>query len=266
MDGLKSMHIWETMDKPKDASLIDSKLTLQAKTDAINIPYKFKARFCAHGFSQKEGADYDEIFAPVVPRDAIQTILTIAAKFNREIDSIDVTQAYLNDNLHHNIYLKLLEGAEVPAGKIYKLFKSLYGLNQFSQEWHKELDVHLQRLGFFLLLNVPCVYLGGVGELQVIIAIYVDDMLIVLLCRDQIDQAKKVIIDKWKIINNGPAKEFLKIKITQDWEKRVIAKEWIKTQEKMWIPTIHTPSKAPHKFEIDQGLKAKYLVLVGKLL
>ena len=64
------------------------------------------------------------------------------------------------------------------------------------------------------MLNIPCVYLKGTGELQVIITIYVDDMLIVSPQRDQIDQMKRVIIDKWKITNNGPTKEFLKIKIT----------------------------------------------------
>ncbi|KAJ1031484.1 hypothetical protein NDA13_001877 [Ustilago tritici] len=168
MDGLKSMHIWETMDKSKEANLVDSKLVLQVKTDVNNIPYKFKARFCAH--------------------------------------------AYINANLHHNIYLKLPEGAEVPASKVYKLIKSLYGLKQSGWEWHKELDVHLQRLGFFPLLNVPFIYLRGAGKLQVIIAVYIDGMLIVLLGRDQIEQAKKPIINKWKITNNGLAIEFLKIK------------------------------------------------------
>ncbi|KAJ1042856.1 hypothetical protein NDA10_000805 [Ustilago hordei] len=45
MDGLESMHIWETVDWPKDMNLMDSKLVLQVKTDASNVPYKFKARF-----------------------------------------------------------------------------------------------------------------------------------------------------------------------------------------------------------------------------
>ncbi|SYW76147.1 uncharacterized protein UBRO2_01218 [Ustilago bromivora] len=214
MDGLESMHIWETVDWPKDTNLMDLKLVLQVKTDTNDIPYKFKARFCTHGFSQKEGIDLDKVFTPVVPRDAIWTILTITAKFNWEVNSVDVTQAYLNADLHHNIYLKPPEGAEVPAGKVYKLIKSLYGLKQSSREWHKELDTHLQRLGFFPLLNVPCVYLRGAGASQVIITVYVDDMLIVSPQRDQANQAKKAIIDKWKITNNGPAKEFLKIKIT----------------------------------------------------
>ncbi|KAJ1038303.1 hypothetical protein NDA14_001063 [Ustilago hordei] len=132
MDGLESMHIWETVDQPKDTNLMDSKLVLQVKTDTSNVPYKFKARFCACGFSQREGIDFDKIFTPVVPRDAIRTILTIAAKFNWEIDSVDVTQAYLNTDLHHDIYLKPPEGAEVLVGKVYKLVKSLYGLKQSS--------------------------------------------------------------------------------------------------------------------------------------
>ncbi|SYW75361.1 uncharacterized protein UBRO2_00596 [Ustilago bromivora] len=134
MDGLESMQIWETIDRPEGATLVDSKLVLQVKTDANNIPYKFKARFCVHGFSQREGIDYDEIFTPVVPKDAIQMLLTITARFNWEIDSIDVTQAYLNADLHHHIYLKPLEGAEVPAGKVYKLDKSLYRLKQPGRE------------------------------------------------------------------------------------------------------------------------------------
>ncbi|KAJ1038635.1 hypothetical protein NDA14_007769 [Ustilago hordei] len=198
MDGLESMHIWETVDKPNDTKLVDSKLVLQVKTNANNVPYKFKTRFCAHGFSQKKGIDFDEIFTLVVPRDTIQTILTIAARSNWEIDSINVTQAYLKADLHHGIYLKPPEGAEVPDGKVYKLIKSLYGLKQSVREWHKELDTHLQRLGFFPLPNIPCVYLKGAGELQVIIAVYMDNMLIVSPQRDQINQTKRAIIDKWK--------------------------------------------------------------------
>ena len=209
MDGLESMNIWETVDRLEGANLVDSKLVLQVKTDANNIPYKFKARFCAHGFSQREGINYDEIFTPLVPRDAIRTLLVIAARFDWEINSIDVTQAYLNADLHHSIYLKLPEGAEVLASKVYKLIKSLYGLKQSSREWHKELDTHLQCLGFYPLLNIPCVYLRGAGETQVIIVVYVDDMLITLPLQNQINQVKGEIIDKWKITDNGLAKEFV---------------------------------------------------------
>ncbi|SAM85906.1 uncharacterized protein UBRO_15738 [Ustilago bromivora] len=130
MDGLESMNIWEIIDVPERAHLVDSKLVLNVKTDTNGIPYKFKAQFCAHGFSQRKGVDYTEIFTLVVPCNAIQTILVITAKLDWELDSIDVKQAYLNTDLEHNIYLKPPEGANVPPGKVYKLVKSLYGLKQ----------------------------------------------------------------------------------------------------------------------------------------
>ncbi|KAJ1603603.1 hypothetical protein NDA14_004381 [Ustilago hordei] len=94
------------------------------------IPIKYKARFCTRGFSQRPSVDYDKIFAPVVPQDAICTILTVAAWKDWELDSINVTQAYLNTNLHHEVFLKPPEGADIPKGKVYKLIKGLYGLKQ----------------------------------------------------------------------------------------------------------------------------------------
>ncbi|KAJ1038091.1 hypothetical protein NDA10_000401 [Ustilago hordei] len=238
MDGLESMNIWETVDRLEGVNLVDSKLVLQVKTDASNVPYKFKARFCAHGFSQREGIDYDEIFTPVVPRDAIWTLLVITASFDWELNSIDVMQAYLNTELHHHIYLKPPEGAKVPANKVYKLVKSLYGLKQSGREWHMELDTHLQCIGLFPLPNVPCVYLRGAGETQVIIAVYVDNMLIMLLSHDQVDQVKGEIVQKWKITDNRLATEFLKIKLTWDcikWMINLDQQAYIQQIIKEWI-------------------------------
>lgn len=216
MEGLQSMKIWEIADKPHNVHLVDSKLVLNVKTDANGIPYKFKACFCAQGFSQQEGLDYMEIFTPVVPRDTIQTILVITAKFNWELDSIDVQQAYLNAKLEHEIFLKPLAGANVLPRKVYRLNKSLYGLKQSGQEWHKELDLHLRHLGFFPAHGIPCVYLCGAGKTQVVIVIYVNNMLITAPQRSQVDTVKQAIFDKWKIKDNGPMQEFLKIKIVHD--------------------------------------------------
>ncbi|KAJ1576459.1 hypothetical protein NDA12_005322 [Ustilago hordei] len=238
MDGLESMNIWETVDRPEGANLVDSKLVLQVKTDANNIPYKFKAKFCVHGFSQQEGINYNEIFTPVIPRDAIQTLLVIAARFDWELDSIDIMQAYLNAELHHHVYLKLLEGTEVPANKVYKLVKSLYGLKQSSREWHKELDTHQQCIGLFPLANIPCMYSRGTGATQVIISVYVNNMLIMSPSCDQVDQVKREIVQKWKITDNGLATEFLKIKLTQDHIRWMIdLDQWAYIQQiiKEWI-------------------------------
>ncbi|CCF54415.1 hypothetical protein NDA11_004860 [Ustilago hordei] len=222
MEGLESMNIWKVVDMPTNAHLVDLKLVLNVKMDANGVPYKFKAQSCAQGFSQREGVDYMEIFAPIVPHDTIHTVLVIAAKFNWEIDTIDIKQAYLNASLSHDIYLKAPEGVNIAPGKVYKLLKSLYGLKQSKCKWHKELDSHLWYLGFFPSQAVPCVYLKGTGDDQVIITVYVDDMLIAAPRQHQINAVKQVIIKKWQIEDNGPVMEFLKIKIMHNQKDRTI--------------------------------------------
>ncbi|SPC61745.1 uncharacterized protein UHOD_11884 [Ustilago sp. UG-2017b] len=249
MDGLESMQIWETVDRLEGATFVDSKLVLQVKTDANNIPYKFKARFCVCGFSQREGIDYDEIFTPVVPKDAIRTLLAIAARFDWEIDSIDITQAYLNADLHHHIYLKPPEGAEVPLARYTSLSRAYMGSNN--------------RAG------------NGIKNWMHIYSAWVSSHSSMRLAT-QINQIKKAIISKWKITDNGLATEFLKIKITWDWKRRTIdldqrtyikeiVKEWITLQEKTWTPMTHTPPTPPD-FEADRDIKARYPIFVGKLL
>jgi len=277
MDGLEKMGIWQVVDKPPNTHLVDSKLVLTIKMDANMIPTKFKARFCARGFSQREGIDYDEIFAPVVPQDAIRTILALAARLDWELDSIDIAQAYLNADLHHDVYLKPPEGSDVPKGKVYKLIKSLYGLKQSGREWNLELDAHLRTMGFHSLSCAPCVYLRGTGDSRIIIAVYVDDMLITAPSRLAVDEVKTSILNKWKITDNGPAKEFLKIKITRDRPARTITldqrayingiiKEWVPDGGKSWSPMTESLNAAPKGYIPEADLKAKYPMLVGKLM
>ncbi|SPC66580.1 uncharacterized protein UHOD_12349 [Ustilago sp. UG-2017b] len=125
--------------------------------------------------------------------------------------------------------------------------------------------------------GVPCVYLGGTGNEQVTIIVYVDDMLITAPCRLQVDTVKQAIVNKWKIENNGPAKELLKIKIMCDQRNqpidldqqayiKEIINEWIMPDQKTWVPMTKAPTKAPEGLEIKDNLKRKYPILVGKLL
>jgi hypothetical protein len=110
LDGLETMGTWEVVDRPKDTNVVGSKMILKVKTDANMIPIKYKARFVAQGFSQQEGVDFEEIFAPVAPIDTIRCLLTVAAVLDWEVDCIDVVQAYLISKLHHDVYLKPVTG------------------------------------------------------------------------------------------------------------------------------------------------------------
>jgi len=65
----------------------------------------YKARWIARGFTQSWGIDYDETFAPIVHKDNLRTLLTLALNHGLEIHQMDVDTAFLNAELEEEIYI-----------------------------------------------------------------------------------------------------------------------------------------------------------------
>ncbi|GJS67538.1 retrovirus-related pol polyprotein from transposon TNT 1-94 [Tanacetum coccineum] len=96
------------------------------------ITIKDKVRLVAQGYSQEEGIDYDETFAPVAMMEAIRIFLAFATYINFIIFQMDVKSAFLNGKLKEEVYVKQalgFESSEFP-NYVCKLDKSLYGLKQ----------------------------------------------------------------------------------------------------------------------------------------
>jgi hypothetical protein len=71
--------VWEIVPRPKEKIVVTSKWVYKIK-DASDISVdKYKARFVARGFSQKEGEDYDETFSTVARYTSIRAIISLAA-------------------------------------------------------------------------------------------------------------------------------------------------------------------------------------------
>jgi hypothetical protein len=71
--------VWEIVPRPKEKSVATSKWVYKIKHAVDKSMDKYKARFVARGFSQKEGEDYDETFAPVARYTSIRAIISLAA-------------------------------------------------------------------------------------------------------------------------------------------------------------------------------------------
>ena len=54
--------VWDVVPRPKEKSVVSSKWIYKTKHVAEGSIEKYKARFVARGFSQKEGIDYEETF------------------------------------------------------------------------------------------------------------------------------------------------------------------------------------------------------------
>ena len=94
------------MPRPKGKSIVTSRWIYKVKFVADGSIEKHKALFEAGGFSQVEGIDYDERFAPVARYTSIRTIMAIAAEMGWSIHQMDVKTAFLNGILEEKVYIE----------------------------------------------------------------------------------------------------------------------------------------------------------------
>ncbi|GKB58732.1 retrovirus-related pol polyprotein from transposon TNT 1-94 [Tanacetum coccineum] len=66
---------------------------------------RYKARLVAKGYTQKEGVDYKETFSPVSRKDSLRIIMALVAHFDLELHQMDVKIAFLNGDLHEDVYM-----------------------------------------------------------------------------------------------------------------------------------------------------------------
>ena len=89
-----------------------------------------KARLVAQGYTQIEGIDFDETFAPVARLESIRLLLSIACIKGFKLYQMDVKSAFLNGILNEEAYVEHSKGFEDPhlPNHVFKLKKALYGL------------------------------------------------------------------------------------------------------------------------------------------
>ena len=88
--------VWEIVPRPKDKSVVSSKWIFKTKHSADGSIKKYKAIFLAHGFSQKEGINYEETFSPVSRYTSIRTIISLESNTKRKLHQMDVKTTFLN--------------------------------------------------------------------------------------------------------------------------------------------------------------------------
>ena len=70
--------MWTLVSRSKDTNVIGTKWVFKNKTDTTGNITRNKARLVAQGYTQIEGIDFDETFAPIARIKSIRLLLAVA--------------------------------------------------------------------------------------------------------------------------------------------------------------------------------------------
>lgn len=212
-DSLKKNNTWTECVLPVGRKAISCKWVFKLKRKSDGDIDKYKARLVAMGFSQTQGFDYNETYAPVAKLTTLRILLSIAAQMDLKVHQMDVKGAFLNGDLSEEIFMELPEGFK-KGNTVCKLNKSLYGLKQASFSWNQKFNQFMLGIGFKRCMKDRCLYVKD--GIKCYVLLYVDDLLI--SCTDQqiIDNIKGLLHKEFDMTNIGKVKTYLGVHIEHD--------------------------------------------------
>nr|GEZ80914.1 hypothetical protein [Tanacetum cinerariifolium] len=105
LDQFARLKVWRLVPRPEGKSVIKTKWIFKNKKDESNLVIRIIARLVAVGYSQQEGIDYDETFAPVARIKAIRLFLAYATHKDFTVYQMDVKTTFLNGILKEEVYV-----------------------------------------------------------------------------------------------------------------------------------------------------------------
>ena len=143
-------NVWTLVPRSKGEHIIGTKWIFRNKIDEEGNVIHNKAQLVAQGYSQMEGVDYDEAFAPVACMESIKILLALACHLKFKLYQMDVKIAFLNGLLKEDVYVAQPKGFIDPhfPNHVLYLKKALYGLKHALRAWYVQLAQYLVSHGF----------------------------------------------------------------------------------------------------------------------
>ncbi|CAM8951474.1 unnamed protein product [Rhodiola kirilowii] len=276
--ALQINNTWIITDPPPNQPITDCKWIYRIKLKSDGSIERYKARLVAKGFTQIEGVNYNETFAPVAKMTSVRCLLTVAAIRCWPIFQLDVDNAFLHGNLDEDVYMHLPPGyfkSERSAGKVCKLTKSLYGLKQAPRQWFSKFTEALLEFGFHQSLNDYSMFTLQAGNDFIILLVYVDDVLLTGTSLQLINSIKAFIHDKFRIKDLGNLKYFLGLEVARNesgifLHQKKYAVDLLVEYDMLECKPAKTPLPIKHQLSLSTAAVIDepmlYRKLVGKLI
>jgi hypothetical protein len=149
LDNFTKNEVWHLVPRPNQ-NVVGTKWVFRNKQDEHDVVTRNKAWLVAKGYSQVEGLDFGETYAPVARLESIRILLAYATYHGFTLYQMDVKSAFLNGPIKEEVYVEQppgFEDSEYP-NHVYKSSKALYGLKQAPRAWYECLWDFLITNGF----------------------------------------------------------------------------------------------------------------------
>nr|GEU94141.1 retrovirus-related Pol polyprotein from transposon TNT 1-94 [Tanacetum cinerariifolium] len=175
----KLLNVWTLVDLPPGKRAIGTKWVYRNKKDQRGIVVRNKTSLVAQGHRQKEGIDYDEVFAPVARIEAIRLFLAYASFLDFTVYQMDVKSAFLYGTIKEEVYVSQPPGfvdLEFPD-RVYKVEKALYSLHQAPRSWYETLSTYILDNGFRRGTINKTLFIKKTKDDILLVQVYVDDII-----------------------------------------------------------------------------------------
>ena len=171
----------------------------------------------AQGYTQVEGLDYDETFAPVARLESIRLLLAIACHLGIKLHQMDIKSAFLNGILLEEVYVEQPKGFEdsTKPNHVYKLKKALYDLKQAPRAWYQRLTDFLIQNNFKRGEADRTLFVKRTKIDFIVVQIYVDDIVFGSTSTSMLDEFVKCMSSTFEMSMVGELSYFLGLQIRQ---------------------------------------------------
>ncbi|GJS77794.1 putative ribonuclease H-like domain-containing protein [Tanacetum coccineum] len=273
----KLQQVWVLVDLPHGMKVIGTKWVYRNKRDERGMVVRNKARLVAQGYTQEEGIDYDEVFAPVARIEAIRLFLAFASFMGFIVYQMDVKSAFLYGTIDEEVYVSQPPGFVDPdhPNKVYKVVKALYGLHQAPRAWYATLSTFLEKHGYKRGTIDKTLFIRRNKKDIMLVQVYVDDIIFGSTNKSWCDEFEALMQSRFQMSSMGELTFFLGLQvkqnkggifISQDKYVAEILKKFDLVNVKAAITPMETKlplTKDEEAFDVDVHL---YRSMIGSLM
>ncbi|GJZ51577.1 retrovirus-related pol polyprotein from transposon TNT 1-94 [Tanacetum coccineum] len=195
-------------------------------------------------YTQEEGTDYDEVFAPVARIESIRLFLAYASFKDFMVYKMDVKSDFLYKKIEKEVYVCQLPGFEDPdfPDKVYKVKKVLYGLHQAPRAWYETLSIYLLDNGFQRGKNDKTLFIKRYKGDILLVQVYIDDIIFGSTKKELCIAFEKLMHEKFQMSSMRELTFFLGLQVQQKKDGIFISQDkYVVGQFKeFWVTVVKT--------------------------